>query len=61
MQAITIHILPNISLSKGKQAMKVDMLTEYNERNIFLKYHAENEAVRLVSDLFFFFKKKLYM
>ena len=27
---------------------------------MFLKSHAENEAGRLVPDLFFFFKKSLY-
>ena len=38
--------------------MKFDQLIEYNKRNIFLKNHAENEAGRLIPDLFFFFKKK---
>ena len=32
---------------------------EYNKRNIFLHNHAENEAGRLVADLFLFFKKAL--
>ena len=32
----TIHILPNISRSKGNQTMKPDQLIEYNMRNIFL-------------------------
>ena len=42
--------------------MKFDQLIEYNKRNIFLKNHAENEAGRLIPDLFFFFlKKKLSM
>ena len=36
-QAISIHILPNISISKGNQTMKFDMLIEHNIRNIFLK------------------------
>ena len=31
---ITIHILPNISRSKGNQTMKFGHLTEYNIRNI---------------------------
>ena len=36
-QTITIHILFNISPSKGNQTMKFDQLIEYNKRNIFLK------------------------
>ena len=37
-QIITIHILPNISRSKGKQqAMKFGQLIEYNIINIFLE------------------------
>ena len=35
-QTITIHILINISRSKGNQTVKFDQLIEYN-RNIFLK------------------------
>ena len=34
---ITIHILPNISKSKGNQAMEFVQLIEYNVRNIFLQ------------------------
>ena len=34
-QTIAIHILPNISRSKGNQAMKLDELIENNMRNIF--------------------------
>ena len=36
-QTITIYALPNISRSKGNQAMKFGQLIEYNMRNIFLK------------------------
>ena len=36
-QAIGIHILPNISRSKGNQAMKFGQLIEYNMRNIFVE------------------------
>ena len=32
-----IHILPNISRSKGNQAMKFGQLIEYNNRNNFFK------------------------
>ena len=34
---IAIHILPNISQSKGNQTMKYGQLIEYNKRNIFLQ------------------------
>ena len=34
-QIIAIHILPNISRSKGNQGMKFDQLMQYNIRNIF--------------------------
>ena len=30
LQTIPVHILPNISQSKGNQAMKFDQLIEYN-------------------------------
>ena len=36
-QTIAIHILPNISKSKGEQTMKFDQLIEYNMRKIFLE------------------------
>ena len=36
-QTIGIHILPNISRSKGNQTMKFGLLIEYNMKNIFLK------------------------
>ena len=36
-QIITIHILPNISRSKGNQTMKFGQSVEYNMRNIFLE------------------------
>ena len=37
-QTIKIHVLPNISRSKGNnQAMKFGQLIEYNTRNIFLE------------------------
>ena len=34
-ETIAIHIFPNISRSKGNQAMKFGQLTEYNIRYIF--------------------------
>ena len=36
-QTIVIHILSNISRSKGNQTMKFGQLIEYNMRNIFLE------------------------
>ena len=36
-QMITIHILPNISRSKGNQPLKFGELRKYNVRNIFSK------------------------
>ena len=41
-QTITIHILPNISRSKGKQAMKFGQVIEDNKRNIFLQKSCRN-------------------
>ena len=56
---MTIHVLLNISQSKGNQTLKFGQVVEYN--NIFFfKNHAENEALRLVPDVFLFFKKPLY-
>ena len=37
LQTIAIHILPNISQSKGNQTTKFGQLIEYNNRNIFLQ------------------------
>ena len=36
-QIITIHILSNISRSKGNQTMKISQLIECTTRNIFLE------------------------
>ena len=37
LQTIAIHLLPNISQSKGNQTMKSGQLIEYIKRNIFLQ------------------------
>ena len=37
LETIAIHILSNISQSKGSQTMKFGQLIEYNKRNIFLQ------------------------
>ena len=34
---ITIHILPNISINVGNQAVKFDQFIEHNVRDIFLQ------------------------
>ena len=57
LQTSAIHILPNISQSKGNQTMKFGQLKEYNKRNIFLQKLCRNEAGRLVPDPFLFFEK----
>ena len=36
-QTTAINILPNISISKGNQKMKLDQLIEYNMKIIFLE------------------------
>ena len=59
LQTISIHIIPNISRSKYNQTVKVGQLIEHNTRNIFFKNYEENEAGRLVPNLFLFFKKVL--
>ena len=60
LQTIAIHILPDISQSKGNHTMKFGQLIEYNKRKIFFKNYAENEAGRLVPDLFLLFKNAQY-
>ena len=37
LKTIVIHLLPNISRSKGNQTMKLCQLRDYNMRNIFLE------------------------
>ena len=55
LQTIAIHILPNISQGKGNRTMKFDQLIACNKRIFFFfKNYAENEAGKLVSDLFLF-------
>ena len=40
--------------------MKFGQLIECDKKKFFFQSHAENEAGRLVLDLFLFFKKTLY-
>ena len=59
MLFIRINILLNISRSKWNQTMKFGQFIEYIMRIIFFKNHTENEAGRLVPDIFLYFKKDL--
>ena len=43
-QTITMHILPNISRSKGNRAMKFDKLVEYDMKDIFLEKPYKRES-----------------
>ena len=45
-----MHTLPNISRSKGNQAMKFGLLTEYNLRNIFAEKSYKNVLLKLFPD-----------
>ena len=57
LQAIAKLILPNISQSKGNQTMKISRLKNITGEIIFFKIYVENEARRLVPNLFLFFEK----
>ena len=57
LEAISLHILPNISQSKDNKKMKFGQLIEYNKRNTFLKNYAENEVGRVAPDLSLIFEK----
>ena len=37
LQTIAMHILPNISQSKGNRAIKFGQLIEYNKISVFLE------------------------
>ena len=54
-----MHILSNISESKGSQTIEFGHLIWYNKINIFTHKSAENEAGRLDPDPFLFFWKSL--
>ena len=51
-QAIAIHILPNISRSKGNRTMKFGQFIEYNVEIFFLKNHTQRLVEKLVTDPF---------
>ena len=50
-QIIAMHILPNISKSKGNQTMKVGQLIEYRMRKNFLE-RSQNIVEKLFPDPF---------
>ena len=52
-QTIAIHILSNISRSKGDQTTKFGQLIEYNMRNIFLEKSCKKCCGETISRLFF--------
>ena len=50
LQTVTMHMLPNISQSKGNQTMKFGQLIDITKEIFSFKNYAENEAGRLVLD-----------
>ena len=59
LQTIAIHILPNISQSKGNQTMKFGQLIEYNKSNIFLQKLCRKSGKETSSRPLFIFQKSL--
>ena len=59
LQTIAIHILPNISQSKGNQTMKFGQLIEYNKRNIFFQKLCRKWGRETSSRTLFIFLKRL--
>ena len=59
-QTVAIHILRNISRSRGRQAMKFNQLIECNAKIFFFKNHVEKEVAKLLPDFFFFFLGKVF-
>ena len=51
-KTIAIHILPNISRSKGNRTIKFGQLIEHNKRNIFLEKSHTKVVEKLFPDLF---------
>ena len=51
-ETITIHILPNISISKTNQTMKFDQLIKHNMTRFFLKNCTQNRVEKLFPDPF---------
>ena len=51
-QTIAIHILPNMSRSKGNQAIKYGQLIEYYMKNIFVERSYTKVVEKLFPDLY---------
>ena len=51
-QTIVIHILPNILINKGNQAMKFGPLIEYTRETLFFRNHTQNVVNKLIPDPF---------
>ena len=49
-QTIVIHILLNISRSKGNQTLKFGQLIEYNMKNMFIEKSYNHVVQELVTD-----------
>ena len=59
---IAITILPNISISKGNQTIKLANLIKHDMRNLFLeKSHLQNVVEKLVPDPFTKMKNSTYL
>ena len=54
LQTIVIHILLNISQSKGNQTMKFGQLIEYDKRNIFVQKVCRKRGKETSYKLFLF-------
>ena len=57
LQTVAVHILPNISQSKGSQKIKFGQLIEYNKRNILHQKLCGKWGRETSSRSLFIFKK----
>ena len=57
LQTIVIHMLTNISQSKGNQNVRFGQLIEYNKRNIFLQKLCRKCGKETSSRPLYFLKK----
>ena len=55
-QTIAIHVLPNISRSKGNQTIKFGQVIQHNKKNIFIQksFRKQNREISF-RPLFLFF------
>ena len=51
-QTIAMHILLNVSRSRGNYTMKFGQLIEYNMKTFFLKNNTQNVVEKLFPDTF---------